>query len=170
MPNPQHIQKIGAHSNQETRPCESPSLRSTVAPDSQPFPRARKHSHQTLSSQCLDTQARSPDCSQPPSKRQKISDYSSSTSSASTSSSSWDRTERWYWDSLSKLHLTSNALRELNRRNALLCDLSDKDTTVIREQHPVDITRFARHGGPDLSDIRNVSNLRDIIDCCTDKI
>ena len=165
MPTRQHIRKVGAHSNQETRPCGVASPRSIVAPDSQPSPEGRRHRQKTLSSEDLDPQSRSINCSQPQPKRQRTSSYSSSNSSASSSWSSWDRAERSYWDSLSRLWLTPHALRELNRRNALLRTPPNEKITVSREQHSTDITHFARHGGPDLSDVRNVSNLRLIKYC-----
>lgn len=159
----QHFREVGAHSNQETRPCDSSSPRPTVAPDSQPPPIRRKRKARTYSSEHQDTQFESFNHPQLQAKRQRTSSFPSSnpsTSSSSTDSSwsSWDRTERSYWDSLSQLRLTSSALRELNRRHALLRTKpsSTRDVTHKREQHPKDITRFARRGGPDLSDVRKV--------------
>ena len=85
-----------------------------------------------------------------------------------------------FWDSLSKIWLTKHALRELNRRNTpqhpscrrarrpitrgLLAEwrttgqrvtvadlLSNASLSYLK-----DIKRFARHGGPDLSDLIGV--------------
>ena len=165
----QHVQKIGDHSNQETRLRDTPSSKPIVAPDSQSPPTARKRKHITLSSHLQTSPSASSGRSKSQSKRQRTSTNSSchsSTDSSSTSSSwaRWDREERWYWNSLSKLRLTSNSLREHNRRIALLRTkaLPDGEIKVPREQHYTDITRFARHGGPDLSDIRNVDSLPSI--------
>src|SRR5947207_544437 len=62
-----------------------------------------------------------------------------------------------FWDLLSKLWLTRRALKELERRTAQparpapvgQCNLS-------REDYTNEIKRFARHGGPDLCDLRGV--------------
>ena len=86
-----------------------------------------------------------------------------------------------FWDSLSKIWLTKHALRELNRRNTsqhhplsrrvrrpitrgLLAErrTAGQRATVadlLRNaslSHLNDIKRFARHGGPDLSDLVGV--------------
>lgn len=66
-----------------------------------------------------------------------------------------------FWDSLSKVSLTQHALKEHNRRNRLAANL----VTPAPERRPDSskgvgadcIKRFARHGGPDLSDLRGVS-------------
>ena len=159
----QHDGKVGARSKQETRPCDTNSSRPIIAPDSQLRPTGRTRKRRTLSSEHGNTQSESPQLSEPQAKRQRCSSVSCSNSSSKSSStdsswSSWDRAEREYWDSLSKLRLTSNALRELNRRNALLRTKAhpNEHVSITREQHPRDITRFARRGGPDLSDIRKV--------------
>ncbi len=163
MEKSQHFRKVGAHSNQETRPGDSSLSKPTVAPDSQPPPTGRKRKHKTLPSEHQDPQSKLVNQAESQAKRQRTSSCSSSkcsTRSASSNSSwlNWDRAERSYWDSLSQLRLTSNALRELNRRNALLHTKAShiRDITVRYEQNPINITRFARRGGPDLSDIRKV--------------
>lgn len=68
-----------------------------------------------------------------------------------------------FWDNLSEIWLTHNALRELDRRNK-------QATADVSPQHqflrPVTrdvlktIQRFARQGSPDLSELRGVSYLR----------
>lgn len=66
-----------------------------------------------------------------------------------------------FWDSLSKVSLTRHALKEHNRRNRLAAN----SVTPTPERRPDSskgvgadcIKRFARHGGPDLSDLRGVS-------------
>lgn len=90
-----------------------------------------------------------------------------------------------FWDNLTKLWLTKGALRELDRRNSEAVDLShlsrQRDHRPVTRKfiagqkakyqtiHCTDYvsrctpsilkhTRlFTRHGGPDLSDLRNVS-------------
>lgn len=151
-----HGRKVGAHSNQETRPCDSSSPRPTVAPDSQPPPTERKRKNRTLSSLHQDQQLDSLDQSEHQAKRHKSSSKThSSRSFTKTSWSNWDRTER---DSLSRVWLTRKALRELNRRNALSCSRAIRLVDILTKpkQRPKDITHFARHGGPDLSDLRKV--------------
>ena len=158
----QHFRKVGAHSNQDTRSGYTCSPRPIVASDSQPPPTGPKRKHRGLSSELQDTQSESPNHSEPQPKRQSTPGSSSSNSCTNTSIasswSSWDRTERAYWDSLSQLRLTSNALRELNRRNRLVRSNAppNRDIAITGEQHFADITRFARHGGPNLSDVRKV--------------
>lgn len=142
MANLQHIRKVGAHSNQETRPCDSSSPRPTVAPDSQPPPTGRKRKHRTPSPVQRDSQ--------------KVQ-HKHRTKRRQTSDSSWDRAERLYWDSLSRLWLASDALRELDRRNALLAAENPEKIRKFEHQDlPRDIEQYTRHGGPDLSDIRQV--------------
>ncbi|CAF9943337.1 MAG: hypothetical protein ALECFALPRED_011076 [Alectoria fallacina] len=144
MAHPQQIRKVGAHSNQETRPRDSSSQRPTVAPDSQQPPTGRKRKFRTLSPEQLGYQQVH---HQKQAKRRRILD------------SSWDRAERFYWDSLSRLWLAADALRELDRRNALLAEESPQEVRKLEHQIlPRDIEHFARHGGPDLSDLRQYSN------------
>jgi hypothetical protein len=76
-----------------------------------------------------------------------------------------------FWDNLSKIWLTKHTLRELNRRNAKPLPYSPPR----RALQPVtqnffagnctpetlkSIKLFARHGGPDLSDLRGVCIMR----------
>jgi hypothetical protein len=76
-----------------------------------------------------------------------------------------------FWDDLSKIWLTKHALRELNRRNAKpLLHSSPRRALqpVTRNFLAEDCTQktlkniklFARHGGPDLSDLRGVCIIR----------
>ncbi len=76
-----------------------------------------------------------------------------------------------YWDTLSKVWLTPRALREFDRRNAL--QSREQKCTTILELWPQgsssvaisqlsaaslkDLKLFARRGGPNLKDLRNVS-------------
>ncbi|KAG8407370.1 hypothetical protein J3458_020849 [Metarhizium acridum] len=59
-----------------------------------------------------------------------------------------------FWDDLSRIPLTRNAIRELNRRNRFSRDsqryISPQNTSVAVST----VQRFARQGGPDLSNIR----------------
>ena len=53
--------------------------------------------------------------------------------------------------------LAPDALREFDRRNALLAVESPEEVDKFEHQElPRDIEQFTRHGGPDLSDIRQV--------------
>ena len=61
-----------------------------------------------------------------------------------------------FWDHLSTIHLTRRALRELNRRNNLR-DSPAERALPASDSRLSDIIRFARQGGPDLSDIVGVS-------------
>lgn len=104
-----------------------------------------------------------------------------SASATPTAQPPWKKTKRpfrsrqeaniIYWDSLSKLWLTRRALRELNRRNKRPASSARK--IVIRSQNlggesatlkscPPQLKRFARHGGPDLRDLRGVSLAQEI--------
>ena len=72
-----------------------------------------------------------------------------------------------FWERLSKIWLTHRAVEEHNRRTRLRRRPPSPPSPGLRElaQHPVptvttnarDFFRFARHGGPDLSDLRGVS-------------
>jgi hypothetical protein len=80
-----------------------------------------------------------------------------------------------FWDNLSKFWLTKRALKELDRRNTEAAAKPSRTPYLQRvcqrraTQYPAadyiraceprilrDIQQFARQGGPDLSDIRNV--------------
>jgi hypothetical protein len=71
------------------------------------------------------------------------------------------------WDSLSKIWLTTDAIRELNRRNKQTKSnqsiqqlqtrlTSNEFLRHCTEEKLRDIKWFARHGGPDLLDLRQV--------------
>jgi len=71
-----------------------------------------------------------------------------------------------YWDSLSKLSLTRRALKEFDRRNrrtARPAGTAHESGSHLSRDPPAlkdcsnQIKRFARHGGPDLRDLRGVS-------------
>ena len=139
-----HLRKVGAHSNQETQPCDTPLSRPTVAPDSQPPPpTARKRKRRTLSPQQQDSQPRQ---HTHPSKRQKKSE------------SSRDPAKRPFRDKPTRLGPT--ALKELNRRNALLAKETPPEVCKVGNQvGPETVEQLALKGGPDLSDLRQVRNL-----------
>lgn len=69
-----------------------------------------------------------------------------------------------FYDSLSKLSLTRRALRELNRRNQKTrlaptvapVRWPDRNKRVTTLNSSPELRRFARHGGPDLRDLRGV--------------
>ena len=138
----QQTRKVGAHSNQDTWSCDTTSSRPTVAPDSQLPPTVRKRKQRTFSPQQRESLSKQQRHS---SKRRRIRESSS------------DRAKRLFWDSLSRLWLASDALRELDRRNALLAAESPQEICRIESQvYPKTVEEFARHGGPDLSDLRQV--------------
>ncbi|KAH6955694.1 hypothetical protein BKA56DRAFT_234345 [Ilyonectria sp. MPI-CAGE-AT-0026] len=61
-----------------------------------------------------------------------------------------------FWDNLSRVWLTPRALRELARRNKTpspRCTAPEVYSTAL-EVYSADVARFARHGGPDLLDLR----------------
>ena len=117
--------------------------------------------------------------SQPQLKRQKLNDPTTGSQPPAA-----------FWDSLSKIWLTKGALRELNRRNTqsassqprLQCRRARQPVTrnflaklkrnrrvvqsafdFLRHCEPgtsKDVKRFARNGGPDLSDLKGVSITR----------
>jgi hypothetical protein len=64
-----------------------------------------------------------------------------------------------FWDSLSKVWLTPNALRELDRRNKQAPTSPPQEVQLLR---PItrralrDIQKLARQGGPNLSELRGV--------------
>ena len=128
----------------------SPGL--PVAADSQPPPTRRKRKQRSLSPEQKDS-GKTP--IEHPKKQW------SSSSSRSDSYWIWDRAEKSYWDSLSTLCLTSDALRELNRQNAVTkIRIHEEIPDIDSLEHHEDVSHFARHGGPDLSDIRKVETLR----------
>lgn len=110
------------------------------------------------------------------SKRQKTSEYRSGGGYIDTPA---------FWDSLSKICLTKYALREVDRRNGLVqqspqkqqlhrpvtrgflaefkksrtpAPSADQLLSGCATERRKDLQAFARHGGPDLSDIRGVRN------------
>lgn len=74
-----------------------------------------------------------------------------------TSQLSFDQLQRKFYDSLSTLWLTRRALREIDRRNDLIPARAFKvNAEACAKEHLGDIKRFARQGGPNFSDIRQV--------------
>ncbi|SLM36805.1 hypothetical protein LPUS_06491 [Lasallia pustulata] len=68
-----------------------------------------------------------------------------------------------FYDSLSKVWLTRRALRELDRRNQLKSSGRAPVRKPLRQSsNRKDIQRFARHGGPELSDLRGYPEPTDI--------
>ena len=63
-----------------------------------------------------------------------------------------------FYDSLSKVWLTRRALRELDRRNQLTSSVCAQAPAPkpVRRLNRKDLERFARHGGPELSNLRGV--------------
>ena len=61
-----------------------------------------------------------------------------------------------FWDRLAEVRLWHEALEELDRRNSLRRALVASETTT--EPPPIDLARFARRGGPELSYLRGVYN------------
>ncbi|KAI4096025.1 MAG: hypothetical protein LQ344_001259 [Seirophora lacunosa] len=68
-----------------------------------------------------------------------------------------------FWDNLSRLWLTRRALEELGRRIPEPVSIERPDHPIIdkatkKKFNLADLQRFARHGGPDLSDLRGYSS------------
>ena len=119
-----------------------------------------------------------PELQQPCGRKRKrgVTEEEHSTIAATSPQPPWKRAKRpfqsrqeantTYWDSLSKLPFTRGALKELNRRNRETAspvragiirrpDLSREPAAL--KNCPSQLKRFARHGGPDLRDLRGVS-------------
>ena len=133
--------------------CKVTCLMTAVAPENQPScGRKRKQSaieqeHSTIAT------------SHPPRKRVKRRRQSQQETSTA------------YWDSLSKLWLTRQALDELDRRNrqraspartTVAGDLDLGDEPDLLRNLSKQLKRFARYGGPDLRDLRGVNLAREI--------
>lgn len=97
-----------------------------------------------------DRKRRADEASQtyPPAKRQHADDKSSIKSSSHPNFFPSPA----FWDNLSKVSLTRWALRELDRRN----DNNPPKAATAPAVRTTDLTRFARHGGPDLRHLRGV--------------
>jgi hypothetical protein len=123
-----------------------------------------------------------------PRKRQRTEQHSSPSKRQKRSHNSSERqTLDEFWDGLSKIWLTKHALKELDRRNAkrlrhllpqrahqpvtrkLLAKVKKRHTRIhlVRDflhnytlKGSKNIKVYARHGGPDLSDLRGVRIMR----------
>jgi hypothetical protein len=87
---------------------------------------------------------------QPPVKRRKRSRRSRS------------RTPPEFWDNLSRVPLCHRALREFNRRAVRRAAPKPLVWSVVERDLIKQLKRFARHGGPDLQDIRGVGSVHRI--------
>ena len=88
-----------------------------------------------------------------------------------------------FWDTLSHIFLTRRAVQEFDRRNALAGTSADKtlcrssrfpgkrciEGSTLRKASPA-LKRFARTGGPDLSDIQGVGHTLNSLVCLCDWI
>ncbi|KIE02323.1 hypothetical protein MAJ_01981, partial [Metarhizium majus ARSEF 297] len=84
-------------------------------------------------------------------KRQHPDELSQSNPPAKKAKTTWENNfSPTFWDKLSKVWLTPRALRELDRRNNSHSLLP----SVVPGETPTELTRFARHGGPDLNHLR----------------
>ena len=70
------------------------------------------------------------------------------------------RTPASFWDSLSRLWLTSRALREFDRRTVWPATPVMLECTGEEEIDLAQLKRFARHGGPCLNNLRGVSSIK----------
>ena len=66
------------------------------------------------------------------------------------------RTPPEFWNNLSQVPLCRRALREFNRRTIRPITLEPLARSVLKEDLVKQLKRFARHGGPNLRDIRGV--------------
>ena len=93
-----------------------------------------------------------PDCSpQPTAKRQKLKD------------SRRHRTPSSFWDNLSRQWLTHRTLRELDRRTLRPTVPIPPCPNGKENINPAKLKHFARHGGPNLGDLRGVSSIQPFI-------
>ena len=91
----------------------------------------------------------STDSSPPPTiKRQKIENQQQ------------HRTYHSFWDNLSRLWLTPSALKEFDRRTEWPAVPVPPKQTGKEDINPVQLKRFARHGGPSLNHLRAVSSVQ----------
>lgn len=109
-------------------------------------------------------------------RRRGVTEEEHSTIAATSPQPPWKRAKRpfqsrqeadtKYWDSLSEIPVTRRAVKQLNQRNRQKASLVR--TGLIRRPDrsgepaalkncPPQLKRFARHGGPDLRDLRGVS-------------
>ena len=66
------------------------------------------------------------------------------------------QTPAYFWDNLSRLWLTRRTLREFDRRTVWPASPVPPHRTGKENINLASLKRFARHGGPSLSDIRRV--------------
>ncbi|OAA48631.1 hypothetical protein NOR_01881 [Metarhizium rileyi] len=66
-----------------------------------------------------------------------------------------------FWDRLSEVPLTRNALLELNRRNEL-SPSSINHAQTHTPRHPLTLERYSRQGGPDLANLRGYEIPREV--------
>ena len=64
-----------------------------------------------------------------------------------------------FWDNLSRQWLTRRALREFDRRTVWPTVPVPPSRTGKKNINLAKLKRFARHGGPSLSDLRDVSSI-----------
>ena len=77
------------------------------------------------------------------------------------------RTPSFFWDNLSRQWLTRRALREFDRRTVWSAAPVPPKRTGKENIDLANLKRFARHGGPSLGDIRNVSLILSLVkDSC----
>lgn len=130
--------------------CKAPCSMTTAAAANQPSSCGQKRKRTVIEAEEHSTIATS--SPQPPWKRAKKPFQSRQEANTA------------YWDSLSKLWFTRRALKELNRRNRQAAnptsirrpDWSGERATLGNSSSQ--IKRFARHGGPDLRDLRGVNS------------
>ena len=116
----------------------SPRVWAAMPPggESEPQSRKRRRSPEV---------AASTDTPQPPVKQQKRSRR--------------NRTPPQFWDNLSRVPLCPRALREFNRRITRPVVPKPPARSILKGDLVKQLKRFARHGGPNLRDIRGVGCL-----------
>ena len=68
-----------------------------------------------------------------------------------------NRTPSRFWDDLSRVWLTPRALREFDRRTVRPVVPIPLELSTLKETQIIKLKHFARHGGPNLTDLRAVS-------------
>ena len=133
----------------ETQKCaylsivRSSSFVNIMPPGEEPEPQSRKRKRAIQLTPAADPQP------QPQAKRRKRSRRPRS------------RTPPEFWDNLSRVPLCHRALREFDRRTVQPVAPKPPKRSVLKGDLVKQLKRFARHGGPNLRDIRGVSSIND---------
>jgi len=108
------------------------------------MPSAKASVPHTRKRQLSETKPETETSPEPPTKQQKLGEHRR------------QRTPSFFWDNLSRQWLTRRTLREFNRRTVWPAAPVPPYRIGKQNLNLAKLKRFARHGGPSLSDIRGV--------------